>query len=94
MLEVQLQDTFTPLGASHRGCHTLLLCLIGLGKRCLSHRSCLGAMAVRARKGRAITAESGSGRIRTLVRTAGKCWRKLNARCDRSRGLSRKWFPE
>lgn len=32
MLEVQVQDTSTPLGTDHRGCHKLLLILIELGK--------------------------------------------------------------
>lgn len=69
MLEARVQDTLAPLGASHRGCRTLLLSLIGPGKRCLNQTSCLSAVALRARERSPITQPvSDSGRIRTRVR--------------------------
>lgn len=49
MLEVQVQDTFTSLEANSRGCHTLLLSLIGPGKKCLNQRGCLRAADLRPR---------------------------------------------
>ena len=45
---VQVQDTFAPLGANGRGCHTLLLNLIGPGEICLNQGGCLRAVDLRA----------------------------------------------
>lgn len=74
---MQVQDTLAPLGANHRGCHTLLLSLIGPGKRWLNQRRCLFVVVLRARGRKGKHTARDSGGIRSLAKGGEGCLWKL-----------------